>query len=734
MTNKEIETLYREFCSHVTAKRLKPAFDILHQLLDVRQTGEFIDQCRTFETTYQYMLQYALSGAKDKEQGKIYDQLRTDMLELGDLVRENIFTQNADTYLYNLKKELSSAVFPQSDEVKGMFSGKEMVRLAKDIEANRSELRTRETFANRLFNLIWLNDKLSESTAQEITDICTDEDIHWGEQCLIISALTISLFRVFDERKFLILIDTYELNPSEEVRQRAITGFVICAYLHNTRLPLYANLFNRSLIWTKSQGVSENIQTILLQIIRSKETEKLTKKIKEVILPEMEKITPLVKEKLKLDDLMKSGKPTQDVNPEWQEMMDKHGITDKIQEFSEMQLEGSDVFLGTFKEMKTFSFFDETANWLRPFDANSEIPTFFVGGMVDSLFHSALDSPIFCNSDKYSMVIGLSHIPDYQKEMMTKSFKEEAEHLKDLKKDQNEPTGTIKKENISNQYLHDLYRFLKLGRHKNDFIDIFKMKLLLHKSYYMQEIPGKESILRTMGELYFKKEFHEEAKMLFDLLLTNQPNNTELLQKCGYCLQKQGDYEEALVYYEKSDTIKTGNLWTIKRMAICHRNLQHTEEALRYFREAETQDPDNLSTQLNIGHCLLEMGKYEEALNTFFKVEYLSQSDEKVWRPIAWCALSIGKLAQAEKYASKIPEGKRDQHDWMNLGHIELCLGNVSDAVHCYSKCIKKMDGDRNRFSEMMEEDLSLLQKNHVDENMLALITDQAHYAASQPL
>lgn len=730
MTNKEIETLYREFCSHVTAKRLKPAFDILHQMLDIRQSGEFIDKCRTLETTYQYMLQYALSGTKDKEQGKIYDQLRTDMLELGDLIRESIFTNNADTYLYNLKKELSSSAFPTEEELKGKLASQEMDILSKDIEANRSALREREAYANRLFNLIWLNSKLSETTAQKITDICTDEDIHWGEQCLIISALTMSLFRVFDERKFLILIDSYELNTSEQVRQRAIAGFVICAYLHNTRLPLYTNLFNRSLIWTKSQGVSDNIQTILLQLIRSKETEKLTKKIKEVILPEMEKITPLVKEKLKLDDLMNSGKTTQDANPEWQDMMDKNGITDKIQEFSEMQMEGSDVFLGTFKEMKTFSFFDETANWLRPFDTNSEIPTFFVGGMADSLFHSALNSPIFCNSDKYSMIIGLSHIPDDQKKMMTQSFKDEAEQLKELQKDQSNINGTIKKENISNQYLHDLYRFLKLGRHKNDFIDIFKMKLLLHKSYYMQDIPGKENILRTMGELYFKKEFHEEAKTIFDLLLTTQPNNTELLQKCGFCLQKQGDYEEALLYYEKSDTIKTGNLWTLKKMAVCHRNLQHTEDALRYFREAEAQDPDNLSTQLNIGHCLLEMGKYEEALGTFFKVEYLSQSDEKVWRPIAWCALSIGKLQQAEKYAKKISEEKRDRHDWMNLGHIELCLGNVNEATKCYSESLKKMDEDRKLFSEMMEEDLTLLKRNHVDENLLPLIMDQAHYTA----
>ncbi len=732
MTNKEIETLYRELCAHVTEKRLKPALDCLHTLLEIRQSGDMTDECRRLETTYQYMLQYALSGTKDKDQKKIYDQLRTDILELADRLREGIFTQNASNYLYSKKKDLGRPSLPDADEVRTRLSAENMKLLAQSLGSNREALRQRETYANRLFDLIWLNDKMTEGEAIEVSDLCTDEDIYWGEQCLLVSAVTISLLRIFDERKFLILIDAYELNPSEQVRQRAIIGFVICAYLYNSRLPLYSNLHERTLIWAKGQGVSENIQEIFLQIIRGKETEKITQKIKEVILPEMEKITPLIKQKLKLDELMNSGKPSADANPEWQEMMDKKGITDKIQELSEMQMEGSDVFLGTFKEMKSFSFFDETANWFRPFDTNSNIPDFFVGGMAESLFHSALSSPIFCDSDKYSMVIGLNHLPDDQKKAMSQSFKEEAEQLQDLRESQALPNGDTSPGIIGKQYLHNLYRFLKLGRHKEDFIDIFKLKLLLHKSFYLQELSGKENILRAMGELYFKKEFHEEAKNIFVLLLDSQPNNAELLQKCGYCLQKEGNYEEALPYYEKADTIKTGNVWTIKRIAACHRNMRHTEQALRYFREAERLNPDDLNTQLNIGHCLLEMEKYEEALNAFFKVEYLSSNNEKVWRPIAWCAFAIGKLEQAEKYATKTKEEQRDQHDWMNIGHIALCLGKIDEAVRCYSESIKKLGGDSKRFAEMLEEDKELLLKNQADENLLPLVIDQAYFKAEK--
>lgn len=728
MTNKEIEKTYREIISHVTEKRLMPAFKQLHTLLEISQDGSFLDRCRTIETTYQYMLQYALGGTKDKEQSKIYNQLRIDILELADVVRESIFTQNSQTFLYAYKRGKLTAKAPLPEEVKTRLSAESISFLQKDLTTHRDALRSRENFGNMLFDYLWLNDKFSEEQCHEVTDLCTDDEIYWCDQCLMVSALTLSLMRVFDERKFMVLIDTYELSLSEQVKQRAITGFVLCAYIHNSRFPIYHNLHERIIAWTERKEVGYNLQNIFMQIIRCKETEKITQQINEVILPEMAKLTPIIQEKLKLDDWIKSGKPTMEANPEWQNIIDKNGMSDKIQQFSEMQLEGSDIFLGTFKEMKGFSFFNETANWFRPFDIHSETPSFFANQLSNSLFHNVLSSPIFCNSDKYSMVISLAHIPDDQKQMLTQSFQTEAEQLKDMRLDMSQPNGEIKRENISNQYIQDIYRFLKLGRHIMDFIDVFNLKLYFHKTFYIDSLPEKEAILRTIGELYFKKEFFEEARSVFEILLEKQPNNTELLQKCGFCHQKSGDYATALSYFERSDTIRTGNIWTIKKLAACHKYLRNTEKALHYFREAEQLDTNDLNIQLNIGHCLIEMERYEEALNTFFKVEYLSNSDKKAWRPIAWCALSIGKLPQAEKYATKITESERDQHDWMNLGHIKYALNNIPEAVDCYAQCLKKLNGDTKRFAEMMEEDKELLQRNRVDENLLPLVMDQAYF------
>lgn len=46
-----------------------------------------------------------------------------------------------------------------------------------------------------------------------------------------------------------------------------------------------------------------------------------------------------------------------DLNPEWENWIDKSGITDKLREMGELQMEGADVYMSTFSQLKQFPFF-----------------------------------------------------------------------------------------------------------------------------------------------------------------------------------------------------------------------------------------------------------------------------------------------------------------------------------------------------------------------------------------
>ena len=79
----------------------------------------------------------------------------------------------------------------------------------------------------------------------------------------------------------------------------------------------------------------------------------------------------------------------------------------------------------------------------------------------------------------------------------------------------NERPGTV-----SNQYLHDLYRFFKLSVRKSEFRDIFKEKLDLHHVPALDNILYWEDVLFPIADFYLAKERWDEAIEIYEELET----------------------------------------------------------------------------------------------------------------------------------------------------------------------------------------------------------------------
>ena len=46
----------------------------------------------------------------------------------------------------------------------------------------------------------------------------------------------------------------------------------------------------------------------------------------------------------------------EDHNPEWEEWIDRSGITDKLRELGELQMSGADVYMSTFSQLNNSRF------------------------------------------------------------------------------------------------------------------------------------------------------------------------------------------------------------------------------------------------------------------------------------------------------------------------------------------------------------------------------------------
>ena len=231
------------------------------------------------------------------------------------------------------------------------------------------------------------------------------------------------------------------------------------------------------------------------------------------------------------------------------------------------------------------------------------------GGMVDTM----IKSPFLCNSDKFSLVFSLMQMPQNYRDMMSESLKMETEQIEEIKKSELLHNKSAKGDVISNQYIQDIYRFFKLFSRNKDFNDPFKIQFDFSKLFFISNIDSSKNFLRELGEVYFVKDYFNEACYIFESLIDENKLDVELYQKIGYCYQMNLDFKKALSFYEKANLI-SNSLWTLKKIAYCYKSLKDTNEALNTYLEIEKLAPNDLGVQLNIGNCYLEKKKYDEAL------------------------------------------------------------------------------------------------------------------------
>ena len=737
MTDKEIKIQYNRICDNLAERKLKPAFDFLEKWIQENNLGVFSDEYHNLEQTYHYMLKYTVEGIQDPERQKVYQKLIVSVLELTDKVYEALQMKYAATLTYEKKRSFSNQFITDFDkklsELEDFYLNNELKSLVDDNIENSTELEEARKHQQKIKNLfyhIWFCDELKVEESDFIKKFVDSDLILTAYKSFIVSALMLSLQRFFSKQKFNLLFDLYE-NDNAAVNQLALVGLLINFYNYDRRMPFYGEITGRLKILNENPEFKKNVERIILQFIRSKETEKIQKIIRDEIIPEMIKISPNLKDKIDLDSLMDRGMDD-DKNPEWEEIFkDSPGLMDKMEEFSEMQMEGADVFMGSFSMLKMFPFFNELTNWFIPFfDQNPEIDSVIdVSDETNNSFIKTIaNAPILCNSDKYSFCFSIKNLPAENREFMAQGMKAEMDQFKEIEKDEELTAPGKKEEFISNQFIQDLYRFYKLHPRKSDFEDIFNWRFDFHNKYALGNILKEDDkVLRNIAEYYFAKNQFAEAAEIYSYLLTKEKNG-ELYQKVAYCHQKQGAFKEALNEYLKAELYELNKLWNLKKIALCYRNLKQPDKALEYYKQVETLDPENLNNQLNIAHSLLELNRFDEALKGYFKVEYLAPGNKKVWRPIGWCSFLAGKKEQAEKYFQKLVNEESNKHDLMNMGHVQWSLGNRKKALDFYKKSISQAGFSEAEFLEVFEEDLPHLLEQGIDKNDVPIMLDQLRY------
>ncbi|MCB2195577.1 MAG: tetratricopeptide repeat protein [Bacteroidetes bacterium] len=700
-------------------------------------------QIEKIRDTYANILKHSFTGIEDPERDKIYMYVQKSLIELNDKIKECLLTESSDLTTYKMKWSLEKGLEGHDEETYSLINNltfdNELDKILKDHnidvaknQGNENDIVSRQDALKELFNILWLTDTYHETELKTIESICYSDKIPWHDKSLIVSALTLSLVRIFDPQKFTALLNFY-YQKENQVWQRALTGIVLTLYKYDKRLKLYPELEKQIRKLSKVDDIDKQFETVLIQIFKSKETEKITKKWEEEILPEMMKMQPNIEKNLDLENIL-SDDLSEDKNPDWEKVFeDSPDLLDKLQDFSKLQIEGSDVFMSAFSKLKHFPFFNEISNWFTPFYKENEYIDMIVEKEETNLqtFIEQLEKSFhMCSSDKYSFCLNLQMIPETHKSMMMDMFNEEMKNLEEVQKDENLLNQFAITKSIITQYLQDLYRFYKLHPYKNEFSDIFKWEFDVQNSDFFNKIVTNKQVIRNIAEFFLENEHYDKAVKIFRVLETTKETNIELFEKIGYCYQRLGQYENALRYYKRAELLDENKAWIIKKIALCYRYLNEHIEALDYYKQAEKLDPENLYIQAYIGHTLMRLHNYKDALKYYFKVEYLAPANEKIQRPIAWISFVEGKFDTAIKYYDKILNKKVSDFDLIHLGHSYWCNNQVKEAIKIYAKALQYLENDIKKFSKSFMDDVQYLEKHGIKSMDIKLMKD--HILSSQ--
>jgi len=713
MKIQEINTTYTRILQSLDQGALKPAFDTIQGLIAGTQFYTYQSKLNELQETYQYMLRYYAEGTKDPMQDQIYASIRIGAYELTDQIRHEALLPESPQAYYATKRTLSALPVDLTELIG-------QIQTQYDIE----NLQEYEESISLLFRKIWTTAFLSEKEINPIRKCLKSKKTPIAVRCQIVSALLLGLQISFDKEKLYLLFDAAN-STDNEVRIRAYIGLCLTLYVYRKRTFFYPGIQHRLDILAEVPDFKRILNTIILRFILSRETEKVTHKLQEEIIPEMIKLAPKMNPNIHLSDLP-SELSGDDMNPEWKDIFADSKLAKKLEEYNSMQEEGVDVMHSTFIHLKHFPFFRDISNWFLPFTLKHS--AFKNIEDISSALETILHASFMCNSDKYSLYFSIFQIPEEHRKMMMNQMdsqlnemnKQQAEELKSKQNDI---------EIITSQYIQDLYRFYKLFPRHTEFEDLFNWALDFHNLPILKPYLSDAETLISIAEFYLRKGYFENAQTIYQQLVAQDTHDEILYQKLGYCKQMSGDIEGALYEYHRSEILNPDSKWVIRRIANCYRTLKQPEKALTFYLRYDQLNPDNLSILINIGHCYLELRNYSEALKYYFKADYLDPESHKAWRAIAWCSFLTGKYDQARNYYKKILDNQPQTQDFLNAGHTEWSLQNIKKALTYYKLAVQSEDNNFEAFHELFKHDIPDLLLAGVELSEIALLLDQLRYS-----
>lgn len=602
-----------------------------------RNGAPFTDELSRMEEDFQRMSDFFAMGNIDPDLDKVYYNLEArakkllQQVETYGLTVENAFYRKM---VSDTKGSYTLDLEELQHRLEDFVIDLTMLDLEADGAAKTEKRRqihaSHHEYRKVMFAQIFLASFVDKENADSLQEIILSSSIDNIDAQLMVTALMLSSFKLYEENKLSILHNIYKLSENEELREKALVSYILSVALS----PRSANVGN-----AVSPALLAQIQQQILYTIDTPRVEKI---MQNDIMPDIIKNSDfdfrnnriIPKQKDKLDDILNPHKD--------EEMIER--MEETMNRMKKLQEQGSDLFFGGFRYVKTHPFFSDIINWFCPFYFDHpQLPT-FTNEDDRRITSKLITRTPFCDSDKYSFIIS-----------MHKAIATIPAEMKNMLKNGEAQLDIVGAEGVEHNaafirrtYLQDIFRFFKIcswathlpnpistenslvvrnfiaaDNHNYDQAAISSIKALrkFEASKQMEDLLGNWNPTTAEGKIF--KAFntldsdHTTSMQLFAEILAEDAHNIQALyglaKACFHDFKSQSFWQP---YQE--DAIKSLLALYFKNENDI--NVQHTlvkayllagdhDKALRYSRQ------------------LMESGKAESFVLTFIGITTFAQGD-----------------------------------------------------------------------------------------------------------
>lgn len=698
----------------------------LHEFPDLKGVIERVEK---LADTYKYMQEFLLKGMADPQREEIYRGIKNELRkELNNYLFITNTESSSDEFFssYRLARLMEDNLHDLTEDYHKMEFN---IIKASETEADPSHLmRKKEELLQKIFINVWVSPQWNTEQTEDIRRILTESGNSFELKAQTLSALFLSLLKFYDEEKIKILVEAYNDCSDDRLAARLLTVLVLTVSRWHKEVSQNRDLTVRLESVTDSLLSYTRLRDVVMTLIKTRDTDRVSKEIKETFEMAMKNVTPEMLDKLRQEGLtIDAGELGE--NPEWEKIMKENNLEERMQEINEMQMNGMDIMIETFGKLKTFSFFRNLPNWFLPFNPHhSEIGARIDADKLRPIIEVA-DSIGICESDRYSFIFGLMQMPQDKIDAFLTQINGATEMIKEQFAEDNprKRVSDFAKEAIS--FCRDLYRFFKLYPRKAQFFNIYENPIDFINLPVLNSIMKEEEILMLVSNFYFSYGYYDQARPLFEMIVQNGSADMEIYEKIGYCYQMGGDFASALDNYERAELFSSDaspvSTWLLRKLALCHKALNEYEEAARFYEKILERSTDDLQTETNLGNLQLLAGKVDEAVKHLSKVNYMDPANKNAARGYVRALLKRGNsFDMVKSLCENLLGNNPDRQDYVLMGHASYATGDYENAARNYT--LGAPDEKIGDYRNQLLEEINFIAPQDFDNVTFTILLDKA--------